>query len=1420
MMTESRFTDDPTATYRGYRRQALYCLFRLFDDCLPHNCIVQPEGHEDLAIYKENGDLIEIVQVKDYSDNLTASTFKASFYKRISQFCAQDSTVGVTIASFGNVGPELAKALDNAQETPQRALDTLTKDREVVDADGNKTTISGVSLDEAKDIFAHVVLDEVDEDTLTARVLEQLRATMTSGDPLRAFENLMWWLIASAEKRSKLTRAQTIQKITQLGQFLTHRAAYEHEWNISIKPIQSPSVDQLDDDKLKREFFQGGRVRIAHVAASLDIPRIEALHEIHTSFQQERVVILRAASGQGKTTLAYRYLLDWVPTHFRYEVLQAAAFQHARRMSAAIAGHVEAIDVPTIVYVDVRPGDSLWMEFVRELAAVPDVRVLVTIREEDWFRSRVTRDDFNFIDLSVAFTEETACEIFRALRANGFGNTQLDFNDAWAQLGDRKTLFEFVYLTTQNERLTEKIKVQIVSLKDQVNDGTLTDKELQLLRLVAVGSAYEARLDLKRLVSQVGIPEPTRTLERFGNEYLLRTSDDGRYVEGFHAIRSEIIAAELTDDILQPRGDVEAIVVPLLAEDDLESFLLCSFSRNAASADKVVNTLHAIALNTWVGVRGVCAALQWLGLREYANVNAELVNNVRVIFGGGWWFTLDWDLAQVCGKSGFGVLDSLRHISQGAEFAANAAATVRRQQSDKTEVFSYAAQWLSTFNIPASSPNSVDDFISIAEVLYWMGHLQLANNAVSEWLHEDVISQAWAVLPIHLFAEFAFAIRHFSPAKYECWLNDHRDTVKTQLRQRSSILALVEENDCLVAHFAVNIDKTASKLKPADSEANVNDLAVERVEIVSRCLPGFKKYGASGYGHQMTLFSGMGDDSTKRMPVENITIPWLPEFNALARGVVELRFRPGSWNEYYTQIRSMREKVIAAFHDLRAAAKSVDTKGAAALRDTRSWDECKRLVNADCFLPRIAVDEWGFVTESRAARYINHSKAKKFSAISTLDPFNKAVNEYTRTVGDFMEQSIQALVLVPNLRSVTTAAARTSVIAKANELKIPENSIRLSVLNGMNACVAVRDLHRVEHLLADVIGMNGVDESFRTNELNEFAETMRNWAVFCYPSQIMSKPKQTTKGKRPKSRQRVELKDSLTSTRHRINSALKKLKVEGIYAGILTDTIPWDQDTALWIIFDTPHPLGSIVALERLWFTLVEAFTPDYDKIVRVKAIDWLWRKIVLVPLVRGRSLEKQAFANMSGVVCPLDKNPASQLWRFMPEPIPSEAWSKLGCEHWERQPSWDVFDRFAAAYGGLFCHIDHIADFTRCSVQLDELGTSILQDYLRIEQERMQPFLQETFDSCASLLRECPKLDESVVVERPNILNCMNLILGMKDSIYPVTDFEQKAQLTLDEMAEWRNRLRTGFDLVGEARCLWVADSLRLDGFARANTN
>lgn len=1431
------YKDDPTATYRGYRRQALYCLFRLFDDGLPENYVIHPEGDEDLEILDPSGNPIEVVQVKDYSSPLTASSLEPPFYKRIKKYCVPESKVDVKIVSFGDVGPELAKAFDNEQETPKRTLDTLTKDRNVTDSKGNKKTISGVSEEEAVSIFSHVEIVKVDEEHLKKQVLEKLKTTITCGDPAIAFDALMWWLKIASEQQQKLDRLKTVDQLNQIGRFINHRAVHEHEWNISIKPIEYSSEystsDQIEEGKLRSEFFQGGRVRPRHIAANLDVPRTEALQEINKLFQQENVVILRAASGQGKTTLAYRYLLEWAPDSFRYEILQAADLQHARRMAAAMKGHTEAIDVPTVVYLDVRPGDNLWVEFVRELSDVSSLRILVTIREEDWFRSRITKDQFSFSDCPIQFDEDSGRKLFHALKKSGLGETVLDFTDAWSKLGERKTLFEFVYLATQNEQLSDRIKAQISSLKDQVNKGTLREAELKLLRLVAIASAYEARLNLKELVRYVEIPEPTRTLERFGNEYLLRISNDGRYVEGFHAIRSEIIAEELSDEVLQPRGEIEAEVLPLLVEDDLESFLLYSFSKNPNSADNIARTLKNIYFQTWSGARGVFTALQWLGLKKYADANAALIDNVRAIYGSGWWITLDWDLAQVRGKSGFGFLDSLRHMSKEMEFAAVSVENIQKQQTNKDDVFDYIAKWFQEFRVPAIDPITEYQFIASAEVMFWLGHLKLKCDAIEEWFSENLITRARNVLPIHLFAAFAYACRKIKPDVYANWLDVNIDEVRLQLRENLSLIAFIEDEQCLVSHFVIDdIERKNSGIRPSDEIRSINELAVDRIEVISHCLPGYEKYGTVGYGHQKVLFGSSYDESTKHIPVENLSIPWLPEFNALAQGVVELRFRPKTWDVYFDQVQSIRKSVLIVLQDLRASVSNMKIKGAEVLKNIDLWDECLRNLNLDLFLPANSVDEWGYITETRSSNSFQklididkeddknfREKIKKFSALEkfgarlTLEPLNKALDEYTRTVSKFLEQSKQGLVLLPNLHAAQSPEARKKILEAAKEVGVHESSIRLSVLNGFDACTAVKKLQIEEDKLHQNTGGIDTNNMFREMELREFIESLRVWVLYCYPEQITSKSKQNNQKKIRRS-PKIGLRDSLNNTENRIKDSLKRLKSEGIDARVLTDRVQWGQDTAIWISFDVQHPLGTLVALDRLWYSLVESFRPDKHKIVKIKAVEYYWKKIVLIPLVKGRSLEKQAFPNISSLAFMVDDEPEPKIWEYTPELIPSIAWEKLKLTCWDKQKEWGVFDQLNIAYSTLYYHVDHIADFSRCSVDLDEAGEKILQDYIKIEEKRLAPFLQETFDGFAVLFEMFPEINEAAMRYRPNIVDCLEILGSISEYIYPCENYEQHAKLTIDQIANWRDRLEEGFNVLAQARCLWVADSLGLGRF------
>ena len=60
--------------------------------------------------------------------------------------------------------------------------------------------------------------------------------------------------------------------------------------------------------------------------------------KIAAKFQSARVVIVHGASGQGKTTLAYRYLREYFPEKWRFQVKAVEGRQHALSLARALSG--------------------------------------------------------------------------------------------------------------------------------------------------------------------------------------------------------------------------------------------------------------------------------------------------------------------------------------------------------------------------------------------------------------------------------------------------------------------------------------------------------------------------------------------------------------------------------------------------------------------------------------------------------------------------------------------------------------------------------------------------------------------------------------------------------------------------------------------------------------------------------------------------------------------------------------------------------------------------------------------------------------------------------------------------------------------------------------------------------------------------
>ncbi|MDP1573110.1 MAG: hypothetical protein Q8M09_06940 [Pseudomonadota bacterium] len=392
-----------------------------------------------------------------------------------------------------------------------------------------------------------------------------------------------------------------------------------------------------------------------HILAGCDIPRRAWLERIGQAFDKASVVIVRGASGQGKSALAYRYLHDYGIGLWRFQIRRIENRRDALSIAMALSGHAKSIGVPITVYLDVQPGDRFWPELIRELGQLPLVRVLVTVREEDWRRASLSGAEVAFQDVALEFDEVEARLLYPSLAQRDRAARFLGFDEAWRQFGGEGPLLEFVYLVTQTQTLAERLRQQVQNLRDEVVSGGVSPADLRLLAVTSFASSLGARIDAGQASRLLGLPDLGRSVERLEREYLLRKVGGGQYLDGLHSLRSRLLVEHLCDGLTFDRAELARDCLNLIPPDDVEVFLLHLAITQPDAMPAMLRHLQGWIPPTWSALGGAFRALLWWGLRVYVDRCKPLLTEVIGESGDGWRNYLDFDLAELLPGTGLAI---------------------------------------------------------------------------------------------------------------------------------------------------------------------------------------------------------------------------------------------------------------------------------------------------------------------------------------------------------------------------------------------------------------------------------------------------------------------------------------------------------------------------------------------------------------------------------------------------------------------------------------------------------------------------------------------------------------------------------------------------------------------------------------------
>lgn len=1402
-MPEVRQAGAPAA-YRGYRLQALYTLGRMLEPEVGAGLIFQPEGEEDLDVLDSQGRLLEVVQVKSYASLVLSQLLTekpGSFFQRAVELLNQFPTPpAIKLVNFGAIGNEMKEAWKQDGRHRKRVT------RKLLD--------KGIAHPDIANLFEYVQLISVDESELRAKVFSELHAYPVVGDAENAFDLLNYWIYLVSEESETLTYVALIERVEEIGRYLAERQAHHREWFTSIVPLEDRTIDEEERASLREEFVAGIAARYEHILADLDAPRDVKLTQISEAFSTtNRVVIVHGASGQGKTTLALRYMHDSYPGQWRFCIETVENRQHALSISRALSGFADTLQLPMAVHLDVSPRDVEWPSLVRSLSRYPYLRILVTIREEDYRRANISGADFTFTAIDLSFEKAEAVEIYERIAATGPPHVDLDFEAAWHRFGGDGPLLEFIYLLNNTITLRERLQEQVNRIREEVRMGAHPD-ELQLLRLVATASAYSARLDTRLLINHLHLPEPDHVLKRYEKEYLIRLSEEDHWVEGLHPIRSQILAQLLLSPDLHPWTAVVEHSLPLILEQDLEAFLLHAFIDRSPERDAILRALKSFTTVSWTGVAGVLRALLWAGINAYINENVGLIEEAKAEFGSAWWIVLDLNFAgSEVPQLGewWTTLGNL--ISQERQDKCRA---LREKQTPKLQALEHAAGWLSHFRTRPRVPSTSGDWSGLAETMYWAVRLEQKQVIAGQLPTEEIMTIPEQV-PLRVIGELSLALHMFCPEKHADWLTRNESTIESRLALEYEIVAVEKRADRLFIHFLPSIESfddenQHEKATGGNYVAFLHNETLERLRLVRHLFPIYAKYGSQGHGHKLGVLP-LPEDSTEKegVLVEYLSPNWAVRLNSIATGLGHLKFRPGTWSEYAIMVLERRASILACLQQLqRGLTTYLGRKKAvnilAEFIDSSGWQGCHESLGTLPKFPRPSVDPWGFADERTESTSVfgavQQEQLPSAIALQKYRPFNDAQDEYTRAMVGFLGQAPG--VMFANFyagKLPSTHPSRESLIQMLAEHGVDIDS-RSTFLSTYNLTEAKRSLGTYQEKYRSLFAHLVEDAKLVELEQQELALFQSVWPLWYYFANTPSRRIPHASSRIPR-----ELAAMKQGVQRKVSRALAQTTAGGARVDELRTEISWRNSPTIWVTLSLNKATQLYEKYEVLILSLKKALGGVNPGELTYQVIRDVCEYIVVVPLVKDRMMNEFAWP-LHVPTTILTEVPLDELvWSYAPQPLPQGMRNALGLRLWE-SPHVTVANEFSAGMAALVMLLSQIADLNDIP-NVTEAGKSVLRDHVDNKTEQFHDVLLTVSDSLQIMAARLESPPPEEIEARENLREVLAGLLEIKRLLYPSGDSSGRKLFDMNAILDFGDGAAHALPIAEAVRLYWIQDSL-----------
>lgn len=1006
MCVFSRSDVGAQAAWKGFSSQTLYIASRLISDKGGYE--YYPEDIEDLVI-KKDGVVIEAVQVKNVSADLTLSSLASTktskggdgFFNRMCSLHNQNPSFRcIKVVYFYELGTELQEI----QSGNKKAKESLAK---------RLMEKHGLFESEAEWLIESLCFEKACLDDLDANIRTQIGGYVpVMSAPELAKELLIQYISVLSKSKGYTTLKIWQDKIHEIGTSIAAIDGFYKEYNKSLVCLRELQLN-YNQEQLKYEYSQGVSAHPTHIRNNLDFKRNYWINEIQTVINNKGVVILKGVSGQGKSTLCYRYLIDTYPEGCVFCVRSIANEKQAQNLVAALDAlgkHNEKI----IIYIDVQPGETLWAFLLQELQSRGlTTPVLISIRDEDYNRTPISGKAIQYGIVELILSKEEAEKIYNCFTETQPHAEHRTFEEAWQSFGGQGPLIEFVYLLTNNQTLAQRLLDQIDAL---LQEG-VSDEWLELLQLICYAGRLGCAVNLNAVKNEIQCPTMQAAIRRLKDEYFIRVVDENK-LEALHPVRAQIVFNALHDQICNSDSDIVFKALSCISSQNVRVVLLDYFSWNEYNI-KDVQRLSQNMFRDWIGYANAIRSMLWLDAKRYVDSNMAFIRSLVEKRGKGWLCFLPLDLSGI-EQSDKLLADEMKDFSwlNKVELQ-NAIDEVKESLTSLCIHYQATDCFMKNCIVPSVLPDTDTERSSFGYSLFWMAKRGI--DVTLPFQSDEIVASVCAG---ELQAS-SDAIRG---------LFEHPALKKSyQIAVEVTVEKIISEMHVLT--FSVTNDEVSCKfIPPLQAESGYSESIpssnqywrIKMLDLLKQLYPNKEYIDIELVGVDLLQDLGIQAlDYKLHIHKSNRPNAWVSELNGWTKIRIDYSLRPTTWQQYVAEIDEIRTNVndlvietIKLIDDVYKKGKYTTGRGG---RIDDLLKAFRRHTFAENRLPYFTVDPYCLYSESNAKSPVaEYFTMRQLLSVGKYEKFRKCLNDVYSSFDKFYNQFIEVLRVRLNKQDINT----------------------------------------------------------------------------------------------------------------------------------------------------------------------------------------------------------------------------------------------------------------------------------------------------------------------------------------------------------------------------------------------------------------